>query len=636
MTASLIAISGPLRNSTFDIDEELAIGREPTNQVCLRTPAASRQHCVIRRDGPRHILLDLQSRNGTFINEVPVTEHVLAHGDRIAVPGSVFVFSAGELLRPDLEPLTLVESDALLPTVTVCDRDPLRVDASVAPSDLLRQARVLEHIVEISNVLAARRDPDALQRELLTRILELTAADCAAVLLYNDINDPPSSILGLHRGGMHVQTVQLSREVIGRVLQERIGILIERAGGDAAHSTMDALVRIGCCSMVAVPLIARDRILAILYLDTRDAERRLDNRDLEIATAVAAVAGPALDSALHFERLRRQADLLRSHADRDTNLIGGAPAMQAVYRMIDKVAASDATVLVLGESGTGKELAARAIHRKSARAEKPFVALNCATFGENLLESELFGHEKGAFTGAIAAKRGQLEMADGGTLFLDEIGELPMAVQVKLLRVLQEREFVRVGGMRPIRINVRVVAATNRDLRAAIAAGTFRSDLWHRVNVVAVAMPPLRARPDDLGLLANYFIAKFSKKCGRVVTGLSAPAKRLLLQYSWPGNVRELENAIERAIVLGEDEEIQPHDLPEGLSETAASSGAPEAAASYESALNTLKQKLVIDAVEATRGNYTEAARRLDIHPTHLHRLIRNFNLRPTLEKLLT
>src|SRR5262249_10698145 len=180
----------------------------------------------------------------------------------------------------------------------------------------------------------------------------------------------------------------------------------------------------------------------------------------------------------------------------------------------------------------------------SARAEKPFVGLNCATFGENLLESELFGHEKGAFTGAIAAKRGQLEMADGGTLFLDEVGELPAVVQAKLLRVLQEREFLRVGGTRPVHINVRIVAATNPDLRAAVAAGSFREDLWYRLHVVAITLPPLRERRQDVGLLANYFIARSGKKCGRVVTGLSSAARTLLLQYDWPGNVRELENAI--------------------------------------------------------------------------------------------
>jgi len=422
--------------------------------------------------------------------------------------------------------------------------------------------------------------------------------------------------------------------MVRRVLHERAGVLVEDVGDDAALRGNDSVVAIRCRSVLAVPLTARDRICGLLYLDVRGTDRRLTERDLDVTTAIAAVAGLALDNALHVDRLRKQTELLRQRLDPDLNIVGSRPSMQTVYRMIAKVAASDATVLLLGESGTGKELAARAIHQKSGRADRPFIALNCATFGENLLESELFGHEKGAFTGAITAKRGQLELADHGTLFLDEVGELPLPVQVKLLRVLQEREFVRVGGTRAIRISVRIVAATNRDLRVAMGAGTFRSDLWHRLNVVAITLPPLRERRDDIALLANYFVAKLSRKCGRVVTGLSGPAKRLLLQYQWPGNVRELENAIERAIVLGEDEEIQPHDLPETIWEAASAAAGVVDATPYEAAINTLKQKVVIDAIEGAKGNYAEAARRLGVHVTYLHRLIRTFNLKATLEKM--
>jgi transcriptional regulator with GAF, ATPase, and Fis domain len=636
MPAKFIAIAGPLSNTTFPIDDELSIGRDPANQVCVRTPAASRQHCLIRRDGHRYTLLDLHSHNGTFVNDVPVTEHVLAHGDRIAITGSIFVFSSDEAAaQSPVHPMSLADSENQLRTITICDRDALHIDAG-AGRDLLRQAKSLERIVEINNVLSSIRDPEVLQRELLTRILDGVRADCAAVLLFDDDDDRPSSILGLERGGVPVRAIELSRTLVRRVLHERIGILITDVDDPRPAGRNDTLVSIGCRSALAVPLHSRDRVLGILYLDVRRSDVQFDERDLETTTAIAAVVGPALDNALHFDGLRRQAELLRKHVDRDLCMVGSSPAMQTAYRLISKVAASDATVLLLGESGTGKEVAARAVHHKSRRADKPFVALNCATFGDNLLESELFGHEKGAFTGAIAAKRGQLELADGGTLFLDEVGELPLSVQVKLLRVLQEREFVRVGGTHPVRINVRIVAATNRDLRAAIAAGTFRNDLWHRLNVVAITLPPLRERPDDIGLLANYFIAKLSKKCARSVTGMSAAAKKSLLRYTWPGNVRELENAIERAIVLGEDEQIQVHDLPETVWEAANSSLGSDAATTYEGALNNLKQKLVIEAVQAAKGNHAEAARRLGVHVTYLHRLIRTFQLKPVLEKLRT
>lgn len=239
--------------------------------------------------------------------------------------------------------------------------------------------------------------------------------------------------------------------------------------------------------------------------------------------------------------------------------------MQRVYHFIGKVAPTDATVLINGESGTGKELAARAIHRNSKRAQKAFVAVNCAALTESLLESELFGHERGAFTGAIAQKKGRLEIASGGTVFLDEIGELTPALQVKLLRVLQEREFERVGGTVTIKADVRVIAATNKNLEDAMATNQFRHDLFYRLNVVSLEMPPLRARREDILLLASYFVEKYATMCNRKLKGISPDARTSLLGYEWPGNVRELENTIERAVVLGTTEFILTEDFAGGF-----------------------------------------------------------------------
>src|SRR6185503_14792903 len=255
----------------------------------------------------------------------------------------------------------------------------------------------------------------------------------------------------------------------------------------------------------------------------------------------------------------------------DHQMIGESEPMGKVLNLISRVAPSSSTVLLLGESGTGKELAARALHRNSPRADKPLVAINCATLVESLLESELFGHEKGAFTGAIYQKRGKLELAEGGTIFFDEVGELSPAIQAKLLRVLQEREFERVGGTQTIKVDVRAIAATNRNLKAEMKAGKFREDLYYRLNVVPIPMPTLRERREDISLLANYFVAEFSNKCKRRVTGISPEARRLLCAYDWPGNVRELENAIERAVVIGQTDLIMPEDLPETIFESQAS-----------------------------------------------------------------
>jgi Nif-specific regulatory protein len=282
-----------------------------------------------------------------------------------------------------------------------------------------------------------------------------------------------------------------------------------------------------------------------------------------------------------------------------------------------------------GESGTGKELAARALHASSPRAQNAFVAINCAAIPETLLESELFGYEKGAFTGAVGQKKGQFEVANGGSIFLDEIGELAPALQAKLLRVLQQREFVRLGGTQPIKVDVRLIAATNQDLRAAADAGRFRKDLFFRLNVVAITMPSLRERGQDIPLLANYFLSRYSQRCKRRVRGISPQAMECLQRYDWPGNVRELENAIEHAVLLGADEVVMPEDLPEVIAEgQAADSGQ---GSGYHAAISELKKKLIVQAFQQAEGSYTEAARLLGVHPNYLHRLIRNLNLKAAL-----
>ena len=304
-------------------------------------------------------------------------------------------------------------------------------------------------------------------------------------------------------------------------------------------------------------------------------------------------------------------------------MVGESAPMRAVYERICKVARSACTVLVFGETGTGKELAARAIHQNSPRARRPFVAVNCAALTEPLLESELFGHEKGAFTGAVALKKGRLEVADGGTVFLDEIGELAPTLQAKLLRALQYREFERVGGTRTIKVDVRLIAATNQDLEARVASGHFRQDLWYRLNVVTLTMPPLRDRGADVLTLAAHFAGKYGK--GRPVE-VSEDAKAALSAYEWPGNVRELENAIERALVLGRADRIVADDLPEAL--VRGSSGPGEETAVFRRSVIDAKRRLILGAIDRAGGNYTAAARLLGINPTYLHRLLRNLQLK--------
>jgi DNA-binding NtrC family response regulator len=338
-----------------------------------------------------------------------------------------------------------------------------------------------------------------------------------------------------------------------------------------------------------------------------------------------------LGKALERQALRDANALLTSEiGDRYAAIVGESPAMQAVVDVARRAAPSGATVLLLGESGTGKEVLARAIHRWSLRASRPFVVVNCVALSEELLESELFGHEKGAFTGAHQQKRGRLEVAHGGTVFLDEIGDLRPSLQAKLLRVLQDQTFERVGGTRPIHADVRFIAATNRDLAQAVRQGQFRLDLFYRLHVVTVTLPPLRERAVDVPALARHLLERYRREVKREVLGFVPDALACLRRHAWPGNVRELENAIERAVVLSEGPEIGVRDLPVEVRDVGEAGGlGRESGRSFHAALEEYKRGLIASALRRTGGNRTQAARVLGLQRTYLARLIRDLGLAP-------
>jgi DNA-binding NtrC family response regulator len=324
-------------------------------------------------------------------------------------------------------------------------------------------------------------------------------------------------------------------------------------------------------------------------------------------------------------RLRSELDMFRGFG----RFVGASPALDCVLKQARAVADTNATVLISGENGTGKEVLARAIHEESARAERPFVAVSCAALPETLIESELFGHERGAFTGAAQARKGRFELADGGTLFLDEIGELTPAVQVKLLRVLQERSFERVGGTRTLEVNIRLMAASNRDLEQAVEQGTFRQDLFFRLNVVPLHLPSLRDRREDIPLLAAHFAAKAAEKHGRATLELDPALVEALQEYDWPGNIRELENLVERLVVLTREARLGVEFLPEKMLHIAPRAGAEAATppsewdeTTLDGATHALRRRLVVGALQAEGGNRAAAAKRLAISRSYLHRLI--------------
>ena len=443
-------------------------------------------------------------------------------------------------------------------------------------------------------------------------------ADAAAVVITRQADDDPTSSCIWTRKAGDSPALQIRRELVQRALWERSAIISK---GSSEARTAE--------SVLCMPLVAVERTIGVLYLIASGPGKQFEEDHVNFLTSVAGIAAVTLENVLALEALRSENRRLQTELDLDGVIVGESNSMRQVEEFISRVANGDSTILIRGESGTGKELVARAIHRNSSRAGKPFVAINCAAIPEALLESELFGHEKGAFTGAIATKKGKLEVAEGGTVFLDEVGELSPPLQAKLLRVLQQREFERVGATRSLKFDARVLTATNKDLEQAIKDREFRQDLYYRLNVVSLVIPPLRERPDDIPLLAIYFAAKYAEKCKRALKGISQEARALLMAYSWPGNVRELENAIEHAMVLGLTDEILPDDLPAALLETRP---AEPSAVKYHDRINQLKKQLIIDAVAQTKGNYTEAAKLLGLHPNYLHRLIRNLDIKADLK----
>jgi len=614
----LVVMSGPLEGTVHAIaDGPLSLGRDPANQVMIGDSAVSRKHCAISQVTQGiYEVSDLDSHNGTFVNGIQVTRTPIQHGDRIRIGTSEFVFLIGEDngSSPQSSGASKQTTNGMLTALFLDQRSGLPSDAS----GIGRMARDLSAFFKIANLVNSFHDVEALQRELLGLIFEVIPAEQGAIVLQPNANDEVNPACMWSRDGEAKQAMVIREELAQRAMWERCAVFTTAsvAPAPAEH-------------VLCVPLVAVENIMGVIYLTSPAKSPPFGEDHALFLSSVSRIAAVSLENLLKLDSLRAENQRLRADVGADT-LIGESRAMSRVSEFIGRVAKGDSTVLIRGESGTGKELVARAIHANSLCPSKPFVAINCAAIPETLLESELFGHEKGAFTGAAATKKGKFETAEDGTLLLDEIGEMAPLLQAKLLRVLQQREFERLGGTRLLPFNARVIAATNKNLEHAIKAGHFRQDLYYRLNVVSVALPPLREHREDIPALALHFTNKFAAKSKRGFRGISPEARSLLMQYSWPGNVRELENAIEHAIVLGLTDEILPEDLPEAMLEEQSS----ETAALYHNTLHQTKKQLVITAMNDAKGNHVEAARLLGIHPKYLHRLIKNLNLKSDLKRL--
>lgn len=599
MRAILVGVTGPVCGRTIPLEPgDVTIGRAASNAICVADRSVSREHCVIRvRDG-RYEIEDLESYNGTFVNGLRIRGRELDDGDTIVAGEVEFLFRATPAA------LTQAAIEAGVPdtsqSVTVCAPD----------VPLARETAAVQRVSEVIRTFQAlylEQDGESrlrLQTRLFENVFELVPS-CRGMLALAS-GDRFEPFASYSAGSPDIAV--------------REGIL-----ADAARLRTVLKGTTGNTDWIAAPLTVSDRATGVLYIDSGDIRRDYLQGDADMISALCEMLALALENARDIESLRFENDQLRTGAGATAPMIGNSAAMRPLFDAIGRVSRTNATVLIRGETGAGKELVARAIHRNGARSARPFVVVNCAAIAENLLESEMFGHEKGAFTGAYAQRKGKFEQADGGTLFLDEVGELALPLQAKLLRVLQEHEFERVGGSRTLRVDVRVIAATNRDLEQAIKAGAFREDLYYRLNVVPLRLPPLRERREDIPLLANWFVRKFAGESGRAVSGISREARALLVAYDWPGNVRELQNVIERAVVMGSSDVVTPDDVSDLLPDIAS---APEGEEGFHEAVRETRRRLVAAALDRANGNVPAAARALRLHPNYLHRLITTLGLR--------
>lgn len=628
MEVKIVALAGSLQGNSFNLsEEETSIGREESNTICLPDSSASRRHCVIRMKENAYTITDLESLNGTRVNNIPIRERRLEHEDRIEIGDSVFLFLKTKAVKDDISSQSgATPLLAARPTMRLRSEDAIYLQ----PEKMLtshpltsRIAKGLDTLIKITAEIQSMHSTQSLAAKLLERIVDAVPAERGAILWRN--KEGEWNLLSKFCANSP-DAFQVSQTILDQVVMGNNAFLSNEIQNDQSMNLAHSLKIADVHSLLAVPIILHGDVSGVLYLDTTNSAIRFDEDHLHLTASIATMAALALNNTQQREWLEKETERLKEEIKIRYNMIGESSAMQQVYKFIEKVARSDSTILLHGESGTGKELVAHAIHINSDRASSPFMIVNCATLTETLLESELFGYEKGAFTGAENQKKGKLEVADKGTVFLDEVGELPANLQSKLLRVLQNHSFERVGGTRTVNVDIRFVAATNKNLEQCVKDGTFRQDLFYRLNVINVKLPSLRERIEDIPLLANYFVSQFSKKSKKRVRGISAEARNCLVTYDWPGNVRELENAIERSIVLGNTDMILAEDLPESI--VASSLEITDQITNYHKAVTEARKKIVLQALQQAGGNQTKAAEILGIHPNNFGRLVRQFNLK--------
>ncbi|MFM2153774.1 MAG: hypothetical protein RL199_2209 [Pseudomonadota bacterium] len=490
-----------------------------------------------------------------------------------------------------------------------------------APADVRPEAdapvEALRELHRFSETLLTRDDPDHTLEALVDGVVRLTGADKGFLVLVESDGFSVRVARGVDRSAIDAGAGRLSDSLLRRVLETRRPLVISDAAHDREFNASESVVRLSLCSVMCVPMLEAGEVTGLLYVGNDRFAARFDTRALAVVTIYAAQASLLLRNARLVQALSRENAALREVVDevRLGEVVGSCEAMRALFHRVEKVAPTDVSVLVTGETGTGKELIARELHRRSTRKDGPFVTVNCGAIPEGLLESELFGHVKGAFTGAVTTRIGRFQAASGGTLFLDEVGELPAPLQVKLLRALQERVVTKVGDVRPETVDIRVVAATNRPLEEDLRTRRFREDLYYRLNVVRLHLPPLRERGEDVEVLARHLLFRVAAQLGRPVHGLTDEAREAVRAAPWPGNVRELENRLRKAVVLADGPLLTPDDLD--LSPPLLQPVLPLA-----DAVEAFKERYVDEVLRRNGDNRAQTARELGVDARTIFRTL--------------
>ena len=583
------------RPKIFPIYKKItSVGRAAGNDVVLERPSVAEYHCQIVFDGRDFNLNEIDREGELQINGKKKRRGKLEHNDRLLVGDVELVFSVyDESLGQGDERGTDVEH------------------SHVAELAGLRQ------LYEFSQRLMDVKDLHELLGALLDAVIEVTHAGKGFVILLDEAEPRVAVARNVAQQNIPDAVRQLSDSILSKVIETRRPLIVSDALNDTMFRGAESVMNLRLCSVMCAPLIAQGQLLGLLYVGNDNVVNLFEETSLDVLTVFSGQASLILQNALLLDHLKSDRDHMKEQLEtrRFGDIIGTSPVLLDLFRKVEKVAGTDISIMITGETGTGKELIARELHRRSGRANGPFIVVNCGAIPENLMESELFGHVRGAFTGAVATRVGKFQAANGGTLFLDEIGELPLQLQVKLLRALQERTVTKVGDTKPERVDIRVLAATHRNLEEAIKTGQFREDLYYRLNVVNLHLPPLRDRGDDLAVLAKFLLDKYTKEFGSKVKGFTPNALIAINKYDWPGNVRQMENRIKKAIVLCDKTLIGPEDLdlsPEAISPILTLTQARE----------EFQRRYILEVLERNNGNRTKTARDLGVDPRTIFRYL--------------